>query len=121
MAFRGSICLGFVYSLTYRAAQSARLTKQEEGNHVRRNHQRQRRSGQSTRKEEGIDPELLTTFKALKVGQAVRLSSTFGEVAKEDRSRVSQVIRKHCRAVREDEMRIDYDTKGVPQVRIKSK
>jgi hypothetical protein len=66
-------------------------------------------------------PELLTTFKALKVGQAVRLSSTFGEVAKEDRSRVSQIIRKHCRAVREDEMRIDYDTKGVPQVRIKNK
>jgi hypothetical protein len=72
------------------------------------------------RKKELI-PELLTTFKALKVGQAVRLSSTFGEVSKEDRSRVSQIIRKHCRAVREDEMRIDYDTKGVPQVRIKSK
>jgi hypothetical protein len=72
------------------------------------------------RKKELI-PELLTTFKALKVGQAVRLSSTFGEVSKEDRSRVSQIIRKHCRAVREEEMRIDYDMKGVPQVRIKSK
>lgn len=66
-------------------------------------------------------PELCATLKALKVGQAARLSSTFGEVPKEDRSRVSQIIRKHCRAVRDDEMRIDYDTKGVPQVRIKGK
>lgn len=66
-------------------------------------------------------PELCATLKGLKAGQAVRLSSTFGEVPKEDRSRVSQIVRKHWRAVREDEMRIDYDTKGIPQVRVKSK
>lgn len=68
-----------------------------------------------------IMPDLCATLKALKPGQAVRLSSTFGEVPKEKRSAVSQVVRKHWRHVRDDEPRLDYDAKGVLQVRVKVK
>jgi hypothetical protein len=66
-------------------------------------------------------PELCEALRALKPGEALRLSATFGEVPKDQRSRVSQVIRKNWRAVREDQLRIDYDTKGVVQVRVKVK
>ena len=68
-----------------------------------------------------IIAELADTLKKVKSGQAVRLAGTFGEVPKDKRSAVSQVIRKHWRHVRQDECRIDYDTKGVPQVRIREK
>ncbi len=64
-------------------------------------------------------PELCDALKGLKKGQALRLTSTFGEVPKEERSAVSQAVRKHWRAVRQDDLRIDYDMKGVPQVRVK--
>jgi hypothetical protein len=67
-----------------------------------------------------IMPDLAATLKKLKEGQAIRLSETFGEVAKAHRSSVSQVIRKHWRHVRDDEPRIDYDQAGVPQVRVRA-
>lgn len=66
-------------------------------------------------------PELCASLKALKPGQALRLSETFGEVPKEKRSAVSQSVRKHWRAVRSDEPRLDYDAKGVLQVRVRTK
>jgi hypothetical protein len=64
-------------------------------------------------------PELCESLKALKKGQALRLATTIGEVPKEKRSAVSQMVRKHWRHVRNDDLRIDYDMKGVPQVRVK--
>ena len=67
-----------------------------------------------------INPELAATLKKLKVGQAVRLSDTIGPVSKEKRATVSTVIRKHWRHVREDAIRIDYATDGVPQVRVRA-
>jgi len=71
------------------------------------------------RKQE-LMPELCEALKALKPGQALRLEGTFGSVPKEDRSRVSQIVRKNWRAVRNDQLRIDYDTNGVVQVRVKA-
>jgi hypothetical protein len=66
-----------------------------------------------------IMPDLAATLKKVQPGKAVRLSATFGEVPKEKRATVSSVIRKHWRHVRADEPRIDYNTAGVPQVRVK--
>lgn len=68
-----------------------------------------------------LDPELIKTFKALKPGEAIVLRSTYGPVPKEERSRVSQQVRKNWRAARADDVRIDYTPDGVPQVRIKGK
>lgn len=67
-----------------------------------------------------INPELAATLKKLKEGQAVRLTSAIGPVEKKNRATVSTVIRKHWRHVRDDEPRIDYDTNGVPQVRVRA-
>jgi hypothetical protein len=66
-----------------------------------------------------IDPALADLLKKLGAGQAVRLSSKFGAVPREQRPAVSQVIRKHWSHVRTDACRIDYSPEGVPQVRIK--
>jgi hypothetical protein len=68
-----------------------------------------------------LDPELVAKFKALKVGQALRLSDYYGEVPKAERSKVSQQMRKHWEAARKDGIRIDYTPTGVPQVRVKAK
>lgn len=68
-----------------------------------------------------LDPELVELLKSVKSGQAIRLASYFGPVAKEDRSRVSQSLRKHWRAGRTDDIRIDYTPEGIPQVRVKAK
>ena len=67
-----------------------------------------------------INPDLAATLKKLKAGQAVRLTDTIGSVPKEKRATVSTVIRKHWRHVREDAIRIDYATDGVPQVRVRA-
>lgn len=68
-----------------------------------------------------IMPDLAATLKKVKSGEAVRLSGTFGNVPKEKRASVSQVIRKHWRHVRQDDCRIDYTVDGVAQVRIREK
>lgn len=67
-----------------------------------------------------IDPELAETLGRLGEGQAVRLAAKFGEVPRDQRQNVSQVIRKHWAHVRTDQCRIDYSPEGVPQVRIKN-
>lgn len=68
-----------------------------------------------------IDEALAKTLKSLKPGQAARLTSTFGPVEKSRRATVSAIIRKHWRHVRNDELRIDYDSNtGVPQVRVRA-
>jgi hypothetical protein len=67
-----------------------------------------------------IDPALADLFTRLPEGQAVRLTSKFGSVPREQRAAVSQVIRKHWAHVRNDVCRIDYTPEGVPQVRQKA-
>lgn len=67
-----------------------------------------------------IDTDLANLFTKLSEGQAVRLSAKFGNVPREQRAAVSQVIRKHWNHVRTDACRIDYTPEGVPQVRIKA-
>jgi hypothetical protein len=68
-----------------------------------------------------INPELAALLKKIKPGQAARLSESFGPVEKSRRATVSAIIRKHWRHVREDEIRIDYDSNtGVPQVRVRA-
>ena len=66
-----------------------------------------------------LNPDLIAFLKKIKPGSAAKLSGTFGNVARDERAQVSQVIRKHWRAARTDECRIDYTTDGVPQVRVR--
>lgn len=68
-----------------------------------------------------LDQDQIKAYKALKPGQALLMSSTFGSVPKEQRSRVSQEIRKNFDAARSEKPRIDYTPDGVPQVRINPK
>jgi len=68
-----------------------------------------------------INSELAAMLKKLKVGQAARLTSTFGQVPKNHRATVSSVIRKHWRHVRDDDLRIDYTAEGVPQIRVRDR
>jgi len=68
-----------------------------------------------------INPDLASTLKKLKAGQAARLTATFGEVSKPHRATVSSIIRKHWRHVRDDDLRIDYTAEGVPQVRVRDR
>jgi len=68
-----------------------------------------------------LNPDLVKAFKALKPGEALRLVDTYGCVPKEQRSRVSQEIRKNFHAARAEKPRIDYTPEGVPQVRINPK
>lgn len=65
--------------------------------------------------------ELMQAFKELKPWQAMRLGKTFGKVDREERNKVSHVIRRHWEAVRSDLPRIDFSPDGVPQVRIREK
>ena len=68
-----------------------------------------------------IDANLVATLKKVKPGSAAKLAGTFGAVPKDQRAQTSQVIRKHWRAARQDDCRIDYTVDGVPQVRSKPK
>lgn len=65
------------------------------------------------------DPVLVKAFESLTEGQGVRLDS-FGSVAKEDRAKVGQTIRKNWNAARggRDKCSINYGNTGVPQVTI---
>jgi hypothetical protein len=66
-----------------------------------------------------FDPDLLDDLGSLKAGKAMDLSPYFGEVTEQtDKAKVGQVIRKHWKAVRSDECRIDFGN-GRPQVRVK--
>ena len=66
-----------------------------------------------------LDPNLVSIFKKLKPGQAVRLGDTFGEVPKEKRATVSSILRKNFRAARDDEPSIRYTPQGIPQVSVR--
>jgi hypothetical protein len=74
-----------------------------------------------------VNDALVATLARLKAGQAVALSSTFGEVNGADetevtknRAKVSAQIRKHFALAHPNKRcRIDYSTAGVPQVRIR--
>lgn len=65
------------------------------------------------------DPALVKAFATLTDGQALRLDM-FGSVAKDDRAKVGQTIRKNWAAARNgrDKCSINYGTTGVPQVTI---
>lgn len=64
--------------------------------------------------------DLLKAFAALKEGQAIKLGELYGNVPKNQRASVAQGIRKHWRAAREDDCRIDWDSAtGIAQVQMK--
>jgi len=65
--------------------------------------------------------ELLDAFEHLKPWQAMRLGSTFGEVSRADRNKVSHIIRRHWELVRKDAPRIDFSPEGIPQVRVRDR
>jgi hypothetical protein len=67
------------------------------------------------------DTELMEAFRSLKPWQAMRLGNTFGQVSREDRNKVSHIIRRHWEQVRRDAPRIDFSPEGVPQVRVRDK
>lgn len=68
-----------------------------------------------------LNAELVKAFAGLKPGQAIRLTEPYGSVPKAQRASVSQNIRKHWRAAREDACRIDWDDKtGIAQVQAKA-
>lgn len=67
-----------------------------------------------------LDAELVSKFAALPAGMAWVGRGYFGAVPKADRARVSQIVRKHWRAARADDVRIDYTPEGVIQVRAKA-
>lgn len=62
---------------------------------------------------------LTETLEQVKPGYAALLSSTFGSVPMKDRNRISAIIRKHWRIVRNDKPSIHYTSQGIPQVSIK--
>ncbi len=66
-----------------------------------------------------ITPALAEKLRDLRAGQAVALAGTFGNVPMAQRTKVSQVIRKHWNHVRDDACRIQYSPEGVPQVSVK--
>jgi len=63
-----------------------------------------------------LDPALTKTLKSVKAGQAVVLSEEFGKVAEDDRSKVSQTIRKHWLACRDDKPSVNFSPEGEAQV-----
>jgi hypothetical protein len=65
--------------------------------------------------------ELMEAFRHLKPWQAMKLGSTFGQVSREDRNKVSHIIRRHWETVRRDAPRIDFSPDGIPQVRVREK
>ena len=67
-----------------------------------------------------LDAELVAKFSALPAGMAWIGAKYFGEVPKDKRASVSQIVRKHWRAARTDDLRIDYTPEGVIQVRAKA-
>lgn len=65
--------------------------------------------------------ELIEAMRHLKPWQAMRLGSSFGKVDKEERNKVSHIIRRHWSAARDDLPRIDFSPEGIPQVRVRPK
>ena len=67
------------------------------------------------------DEELIESLRTPKPWEALRLGSTFGQVEKDDRNRVSHLIRRHWELARDDSPRIDFSPDGVPQVRVRER
>lgn len=69
-----------------------------------------------------IDETLVATLSGLKPGQAIVLDDEFGNVEEDDRSTVSQTIRKHWKAAYgEDGVKpsINFSPEGLAQVHIR--
>ena len=71
-----------------------------------------------------LDPALTKTLKTLKTGQALVLEDEFGQVDVDNRSRVSQTIRKHWKDIHGDsddapKPSVNFTPEGVAQVFIK--
>lgn len=67
-----------------------------------------------------IDQALADTLGKVKAGQAVTLGGTFGQVEKDRRATVGQVIRKHWAHARTDKCSINWTPEGVAQVSVKA-
>lgn len=65
--------------------------------------------------------ELVQAFRELKPWQAMRLGKTFGNVERDERNKVSHIIRRHWEVARKDLPRIDFSPDGIPQVRVREK
>jgi hypothetical protein len=63
-----------------------------------------------------IREDLLKVFKQVKPGQAVVLDEEFGNVSKEDRSKVQQIVRTHWERVHDTKPSINFSEDGVMQV-----
>jgi hypothetical protein len=68
-----------------------------------------------------VNRDLLALLKQVKQGFAADLSDIFGEVERDDRSRVSQIIRTHWRMCQDTKPSINYTPQGVPQVSHRAK
>jgi hypothetical protein len=66
-----------------------------------------------------LDDRLCNKLTQITPGSAILLGQTFGEVPMKDRNKVSTIIRKHWKLVREDKPSINYTPTGVPQVSIR--
>lgn len=66
-----------------------------------------------------LDQTLCDTLAKVKSGQAIVLDEEFGSVNPDDRSTVSQTIRKHWQHVRQDKPSINFSPDGMAQVFIR--
>lgn len=62
------------------------------------------------------DPELLDALSQVEAGMAISLEGFFGNVAKDDRQKVSQRVRTHWEQVQEGKPSLNYSPEGVLQV-----
>jgi hypothetical protein len=65
------------------------------------------------------NPELISKFSTLRYGEAMELSSTFGNVPETDRTRVNNIIRRNWLSIRTDRPSITYTSDGIPRVSVK--
>ena len=63
-----------------------------------------------------VNSELLSLLTKVKPGYAANLETIFGSVERDERSRVSQIIRTHWRMCQDTRPSINYTPDGVPQV-----
>lgn len=69
-----------------------------------------------------LDETLVKTLASVKAGQAIVLDDEFGEVDADDRSTVSQTIRKHWKAAHGEDgpkPSVNFSPEGLAQVHIR--
>lgn len=63
-----------------------------------------------------VNADLLDLLKKVKPGYAANLASIFGKVEKDERSRVSQVVRTHWKMCQSTKPSLNYSPEGYLQV-----